>query len=96
MPIDDADDCLTVDHLPADLAFVTGARCVGRTELFFPTYNERPSTRERREQRARQLCARCPAEEACRSFARRHGEYGVWGGETDQAAYAEAVKRCRG
>ena len=95
MPIDDAhdaDDCWTVDHLPADFAFAAGARCVGRTELFFPTYNERPSTRARREQRACQLCARCPAQEACRAFARRHGEYGVWGGETDEERVLAGVR----
>lgn len=63
---------------------VAGASCVGRTELFFPTFNERPSTRARREQRAKQLCARCPAQVDCRAFARSHGEYGLWGGETDE------------
>ena len=63
---------------------VAAASCVGRTELFFPTYNERPSTRARREQRAKQLCARCPAQDDCRAFARSHGEYGLWGGETDE------------
>jgi Transcription factor WhiB len=65
---------------------------VGRTELFFPTYNERPTTRARREQRARQLCARCPAQDACRAFARLHGEYGVWGGETDEERVLAGVR----
>ena len=92
MSIDEVDDCWTADHPPADFAFASGARCVGRTELFFPTYNERPTTRERRERRARQLCERCPAQEACRSFARRHGEYGVWGGETDEERVLAGVR----
>ena len=71
---------------------VEGARCVGRTALFFPTYNERPSTRARREQRARQLCGRCPVQDACRAFARRHGEYGMWGGETDEERVLAGVR----
>ena len=82
MAIDDepAPDDLDV----GELAFVGEALCVGRTELFFPPYNERPSTRARREHRAKQLCGHCPVQETCRAFARAHGEYGVWGGETDE------------
>ena len=36
------------------------AMCKGRTALFFPPKAERPQARERREARARQLCAQCP------------------------------------
>lgn len=83
--IDDGPDARAPRVLtPTDQAFVRQALCGGRTELFFPPYNERPSTRTRREQRAKQLCGRCPVADACRTFARRHGEYGLWGGETDE------------
>lgn len=77
---------------PTDVAFVRQALCVGRTELFFPPYNERPSTRARREQRAKQLCGRCPVAEACRAFARHYGEYGLWGGETDEERVLAGVR----
>lgn len=77
---------------PTDQAFVRQALCVGRTELFFPPYNERPSTRARREKKAKQLCGRCPVAEACRAFARRHGEYGLWGGETDEERVLAGVR----
>ncbi len=88
----------TVDDRPArvltatDRALVGLALCVGRTELFFPPYNERPSTRTRRELRAKQLCGRCPVADDCRAFARRHGEYGLWGGETDEERVLAGVR----
>lgn len=58
--------------------------CAGQSALFFPTYNERPGARALREARAKALCAQCPVREACRSYGRRHAEYGIWGGETEE------------
>jgi WhiB family redox-sensing transcriptional regulator len=75
-----------------ELAFSALASCRGRTDLFFPTYNERPSTRARREARAKRLCERCPVQDACRTFARSHGEYGLWGGETDEERVLAGVR----
>ncbi len=75
-----------------ELAFSALGLCRGRTDLFFPSYNERPSTRARREQRAKRLCDRCPVLDACRTFARAHGEYGVWGGETDEERVLAGVR----
>ncbi|MEW6155188.1 MAG: WhiB family transcriptional regulator [Actinomycetota bacterium] len=60
------------------------ARCVGKTELFFGPVNERAEARRRREDQARQLCGHCPVTRPCREWARHHGEYGIWGGETDE------------
>jgi len=60
------------------------ALCVGKTELFFGPINERAPARRQREHQARLICAHCPAASPCREWARRHGEYGIWGGETDE------------
>jgi WhiB family redox-sensing transcriptional regulator len=94
MPFDETttDEAWVVERVAVDLSFVGRAGCAGRTDLFFPTYNERPTTRARREQRAKQLCARCPVQDACRAFARRHGEYGLWGGETDEERVLAGVR----
>lgn len=52
--------------------------------MFFPSHAERPEVRERREQEARALCRRCPVLVACRDWARTQGEYGFWGGESEE------------
>jgi WhiB family redox-sensing transcriptional regulator len=58
--------------------------CRGHTELFFPPRAERPQARVRREAQARMLCRRCPVQQECRSYARTHHEYGLWGGESEE------------
>lgn len=90
--VDELLDAPTRPRTPSDQGFVRQALCIGRTELFFPPYNERPSTRSRREKKAKQLCGRCPVADACRSFARHHGEYGLWGGETDEERVLAGVR----
>ncbi len=60
------------------------AACRGRTALFFPSFNERPEAKQRREDEARGLCRRCPVLAACREWARANGEYGFWGGESEE------------
>jgi WhiB family transcriptional regulator, redox-sensing transcriptional regulator len=70
--------------LTVQRAWMAQARCVGRSELFFPTWRERPGRRRRREAKARELCAGCPVRDACRAHARDHREYGIWGGETEE------------
>ncbi len=60
------------------------AACKGRTRLFFPPKAERPQARGRREAKAQALCAVCPVQVPCRSYARAHHEYGYWGGESEE------------
>lgn len=60
------------------------AACRGRTHLFFPPRAERPQARERREAKARRICASCPVVLECRWYARLHREYGFWGGESEE------------
>ena len=48
---------------------------------FFSPEAERGMRRQRREERAKALCARCPVIEKCRAHALAVREpYGVWGG----------------
>ena len=49
--------------------------------VFFHPWGERGPARDAREERAKQVCARCPVIQQCRSFALAVQEqYGVWGG----------------
>lgn len=73
-------------------SFVELAVCRGRTSLFFPGHNERPSARARREARAKELCAGCPVAQSCRDYGRRHAEYGLWGGETEEERVLAGVE----
>ncbi|MDQ3946924.1 MAG: WhiB family transcriptional regulator [Actinomycetota bacterium] len=52
--------------------------------MFFSQHAERPEARQRREEEARALCRRCPVLVACREWARMQGEYGFWGGESEE------------
>ena len=70
----------------------TWAACQGRTAIFFPPPGERPPSRERRENEARALCRRCPVLLACRDWARSQGEYGFWGGETEEERAAAGFR----
>jgi len=68
------------------------ARCQGSTHLFFAPPVERPGRKARREGRARALCACCPVQPACRSWARTHREFGFWGGETEEERTAAGYR----
>ena len=51
--------------------------------VFFHPDRERGSAEDRRDQRAKEVCARCPVIEACRTHALEVQEpYGLWGGMT--------------
>jgi WhiB family redox-sensing transcriptional regulator len=74
----------TVVRLLEREPWMAQAACTGRTQLFFGLAGERPERRVRREARARKVCAQCPVLESCRGMARRNGENGYWGGETEE------------
>jgi len=61
-----------------------GTPCRGKPQIFFAPRAERPQARVRREAQARRLCATCAVARACQDFARRHREYGFWGGESEE------------
>ncbi len=68
------------------------AACTGKTSLFFGTAAERPETRVVRELKASLVCADCPVLNPCRAWAREHGEYGYWGGESEEARAAAGYR----
>ena len=60
-------------------AWYENAVCKGYSSLFYPKDAERPQARDRREQKAKTLCAVCPVLNSCKDYARQNGEFGVWG-----------------
>jgi len=71
------------DETPPLGDWACAAACRGLTHIFFSPAAERPQTRVRRENRARQVCAACSVLEQCRAYARLNHEYGFWGGESE-------------
>jgi len=67
-----------------DGSWVDLAACRDRTSLFFGPPGEQPTTRHRREDQAKSVCATCGAQFACREAGRRNYEHGIWGGENDE------------
>lgn len=60
--------------------------------LFFHPQNERGSSRVRRDQSAKRVCASCPVRLECADYAIRAREpYGVWGGLSEDER--EAIYR---
>lgn len=59
--------------------------CMGAdSAVFFSPEAERGIKRQRREEAAKAVCARCPVIKQCREHALRvHEPYGVWGGLTE-------------
>jgi|SRR4051812_23946975 WhiB family redox-sensing transcriptional regulator len=68
------------------------AACVSKTELFFEPPSERADARLVRELKASMVCAVCPVLVSCRAWAREHGEYGYWGGESEEARAAAGFR----
>jgi len=68
------------------------AACTGQTVLFFGTPSERPEARVVRELKASLVCSACPVVAPCREWAREHGEYGYWGGESEEARVAAGFR----
>ena len=70
-----------------DVDWMTNAACKGLTELFYEPHNEKKGARDKRETAARAVCKTCPVAIECREFARRNGEYGIWGDELEIDRY---------
>lgn len=64
-------------------AWMDGAACNGKSNLFFAPFAERPEARVRRESAARKVCADCESLDVCRTYARANRELGFWGGESE-------------
>lgn len=72
---------VAVAAIPGD--WTSRAACKGRTDLFYAPAGERPERAVLRIAQARELCFACPVRVDCRTYARAHREYGIWGGETE-------------
>ncbi|MFJ2095408.1 WhiB family transcriptional regulator [Streptomyces sp. NPDC087901] len=60
--------------------------CTEQPNLFHPPddgYNDLGPRGRERTDRAIALCGRCEAMPICREWARKQGEFGIWGAETD-------------
>ncbi len=66
-----------------DIGWMDKSCCVGKSELFFAPFAERPEARVRREALARAICSQCSVLVQCRDFARVNRELGFWGGENE-------------
>jgi WhiB family transcriptional regulator, redox-sensing transcriptional regulator len=73
----------TFDDLRAEQGWTERAICRGHIRWFFAPPGERQRDRRAREFVARHICGQCPVRLACRDHARRHGEWGFWGGESE-------------
>jgi len=80
--VSDSVDLLTPITQESD--WTREANCKGKMKLFFAPKAERPQARERREAKAKSLCAGCNVQVPCKEFARNNHEYGLWGGENEE------------
>jgi WhiB family redox-sensing transcriptional regulator len=83
---------ISTDRIQTEDDWMRRGACKGLTHLFFPSAAERPQARERREAAARQVCAGCSVQVQCVEFARRHHEYGFWGGESEDERHAAGYR----
>ena len=74
------------------LEWTPRAACQGQTLHFFASPGERPEARVVREAQAREVCAMCAVLDDCRDWARRHREYGFWGGESEEERAAAGYR----
>jgi WhiB family redox-sensing transcriptional regulator len=88
VPLEISRERPSADDAIRDQQWVDRAACRGHHELFFAARSERPQARTRRESLARQMCESCPVIDPCRATARRLGEYGFWGGESEEERLA--------
>lgn len=66
------------------------------TELFFHPEGERGSTRRRRAENAKAICATCPVMQQCREYALSIQEpYGIWGGMSEEERREYLVANCK-
>jgi WhiB family redox-sensing transcriptional regulator len=72
-----------------DAFWMKNAACKGKTEIFYGPLRENPTTKVRRENEAKLICESCPVAIDCRDYARRNGEYGLWGSETEDERFKQ-------
>lgn len=76
-----------------DVLWQHRAACRGPNQAIFfpPSQLERRSDKRHRERRAKEICAECPVQTECRSYAIEIREqHGIWGGLTEVERRAAA------
>ena len=73
------------------------AVCGGaRATLFFGLDGEAEPERQRREHKAKAVCASCPVRTECLGYALdHHVRCGIWGGLSETERFAERLRRTR-
>ncbi|WP_082949361.1 WhiB family transcriptional regulator [Mycolicibacterium celeriflavum] len=82
-------------HHADDRSWQLRARCRGLpTEIFFASDAERGQRRAVREERAKEVCRRCPVQRDCLRYALTHVEpWGIWGATTPRERQRLGVSR---
>lgn len=70
-----------------DTGWFENANCKGKTKVFFVAVSDTPSDKRLKERQAAQICAECSVISQCREYARRNGEHGFWGGESEEQRF---------
>jgi WhiB family redox-sensing transcriptional regulator len=71
------------------------AACRGndRTIFYPPSFAERRDERDRREARAKAICAQCPVQAECLRYAlAQRDQHGIWGGRTEVERRAQLTR----
>ena len=78
-------------------AWQDAATCRGKDiVLFFGPDGERQPEREVRERKAKAVCAACPVQSECLTYAvSRPEKYGTWGGLNEEERASERRRRMR-
>ena len=71
-----------------DTKWFEEANCKGHSKLFFADTTDKPVDKRLKEKKAAAICAKCSVIDECREYARRNGEHGYWGGESEDQRYA--------
>lgn len=75
--------------MPKDISeWMADAACIGKSDIFFGPSREKRIDKRLRERTAIKICNGCVSMYECRNYARKNGELGVWGGETEDQRYA--------
>lgn len=64
------------------------ANCKGQSIVFFESVLDKPVDKRQKEKQAAAICAKCAVINECKEYARRNGEHGFWGGESEDQRYA--------
>jgi hypothetical protein len=74
--------------IDGDTKWFDEANCKGQSEVFFESVLDKPVDKRQKEKQAAAICAKCSVTNECKAYARRNGEHGFWGGESEDQRYA--------